>query len=320
MLRSIHSVHKITFLEIARHPAYYLITAITAFIIFISQKVVVFDFNSNLNMIRELGVSTLVLWGVFTCILFTQQSVFVEIENRCAMTLMAKPIRRFEYVLGKYFGLLRALFTGLLFLTIILMLTLWMDEGIPKLHRMGFKASTAVHHLVFHEAPGNSLEGPVFALGGPSVSAALLAAASTPREITWDYLFINFCSSNIWPVLIFSFLAFVHSAMIASFALALATFFTTVVVASGTLAFYLVGHLADYMAKGMPDAGIPALIVRQFMRCVLPNLEYFNPAEHIAQGEQLSAIYVALSLLYGILYVSLVLGMTSFAFSRRELP
>jgi hypothetical protein len=111
-----------------------------------------------------------------------------------------------------------------------------------------------------------------------------------------------------------------HTALVASFSLGLATAFPPVVVAVGTLAFYLIGHLTDFLHRAMSHSGALLSFVGQILSWVLPNLEHFNPSDHLARGEAVSAIYIALSLAYGILYVSFVLGTTVFAFSRRELP
>jgi ABC-type transport system involved in multi-copper enzyme maturation permease subunit len=319
MIRTILTIQKTAFIEIVRHPAYYLLTLATAFVIFISQFINLFSFRSEINIIRELGISTMVLWGVIACILFTYRSVYSELENRSAMSLLSKPVPRSAYILGKYLGLLRSLLIGLLLLTLVLILTLWVHEGIPKLERTVTKASTAVVHLFCHQTPGDSIEGPVKSLGGTAVGAALTSSTS-PGEIVWTYFFDDFMARNVWPMLVGAFLAFLHTAVVASFALGLATFAPPVVVATGTLTFYLIGHLTDKLHDVTSQMGTFLAIVGQLMRSLLPNLEHFNPAEHLSQGEPLSAIYIALAVAYGILYASVILGMTTFAFSRRELP
>ena len=319
MIRTTITIHKTSFLQIARHPIFYLVLSFAAFLVFISQKLVLFSFHTELNMIRELGLSTLVLWGVFVCILFTHQGVFAEFENRSAMTLLSKPLRRSSYVIGKYLGLLRALFLGSLLLTLTLILTLWIHEGLPKLELALVHSSASSIHVYLDQPPCDSMSGPVLSLGGASLGAPL-RFSMTPESAVWSYVTDHFFPSNVWPMLIGGLLSFVQVAVIASFSLCLATFFPTVIVAVGTLSFYLVGHLSDYLVGIFQRDVTLFVFVRQMVRCVIPNLEQFNPADHLSRGEALPAIYVALALLYGILYVLVVLGTTAFAFSRRELP
>jgi ABC-type Na+ efflux pump permease subunit len=295
-----------------------LILAFAGFIIFISQKLALFNFSSEINMIRELGLSTIVLWGVLTCILFTHQSVFSELENRCAMTVLSKPIRRSEYVLGKYLGLLRALLLGVLLLTLILILTLWIHEGIPGLTRSLNKSSSSFFHTHLNDTQA-SLAAPVNALGGASLGIAIRSSTSPDTEV-WSYFVNRFLVGNVMAMLVGGLLCAFQIAVIASFSLALATFFPTVVVAVGTLSFYIVGHLSDFLVGATRQDGATFYIVRQLIRSLAPNLEQFNPVDHLSRGEAIPAIYVALTFIYGILYVSAVLGATTFAFSRRELP
>ena len=319
MIRSTLTIQKTAFIQIARHPVFYLVLAFAAFLVFISQKLVLFSFHTELNMIRELGLSTLVLWGVFTCILFTHQSVFAEFENRSAMTLLSKPVFRSSYVVGKYLGLFRALFLGAFLLTLTLILTLWIHEGLPKLELSLIKSSSASLHVHMDSPPHDMMSGPVFSLGGSSLGAPL-RHATTPGEDVWAYVTGQFVPINVFPMLLGGLLAFAQIAVIASFSLCLATFFPTVVVAVGTLSFYLVGHLTDYLVGLLHSDVTISVIVRLLIRCVLPNLEQFNPVDHLSRGDALPTIYVALALAYGTLYVLVVLGTTSFAFSRRELP
>ena len=311
-------IQRITFIEISRNPVYYLVLGFASFVIFLSQKLALFSFHTELNMIRELGLSTIVLWGVLTCILFTHQSVFSEIENRSALTLLSKPVRRPSYVLGKYLGLARALLLGAAFLTLVLILTLWIHEGIPKLDRAVLKSSSTCLHYHMDRPPLDALSGTVHSLGG-SAYGILVRDATTSHYEVWSYFTTRFLSSNVWPMVVGGLLSFFQVGIIASFSLGLATFFPTVVVASGTLAFYVVGHLSDFLIGALRIEGALAYIVRQLVRCVLPNLEQFNPVDHLSRGESLPAIYVALAITYGILYVSVILGITAFAFSRREL-
>jgi hypothetical protein len=148
----------------------------------------------------------------------------------------------------------------------------------------------------------------------------LRSTAASPSDFVYAYVFGPFTQHNIFPLLEGGLLAFFQAALIASFSLSLSTFFPPVVVATGTLAVYVIGHTSDLLFQSLSQAGPVSLIVGQLVHWVLPNLGLFNPTDHLARGEPVSTIYIALAFSYGILYVSVVLGTTSFAFSRRELP
>jgi hypothetical protein len=319
-MRSILALHRTTYIEIARHPAFYVLTLFAALAIWISQYFILFGFHSNLNAMREVGHATLAIWAVLSCVLLSHQSIFVEIENRSALTVLTKPLHRHHYVFGKYLGLARALCLGLLFLLLVFILTLWSYEGLPKLTVLESRASLHPYPFATNTPVFDSIEVPMSSLGSLASGCALSASVTSPEGITLNFLFDTFASRNIWPILVGGFLIYIQSLIISGFSVALATFFPPVVVATGTISVYLIGHLTDLLSSALSQSGPLLNIVGQFCRWVLPNLELFNPADHLSRGQAVSAIYVALSAGYGILYVSIVLVTTAFAFSRRELP
>lgn len=64
-----------------------------------------FNFGtSELKFIADFGFGALTLFGSVLAIVTTTQLFFSEIENRTALTLLAKPVRRSEFLLGKFAG------------------------------------------------------------------------------------------------------------------------------------------------------------------------------------------------------------------------
>src|SRR5690606_21066284 len=65
-----------------------------------------FDFaTSELKFINDFGNGVLVLFGSILAIVVSAQIFFSEIENRTALTLLAKPVSRTSFILGKFCGL-----------------------------------------------------------------------------------------------------------------------------------------------------------------------------------------------------------------------
>lgn len=322
MFRATRTISRATYREAVRHPAYYILTLSAALLIYTSRKFTFFGFSSESNMIREMGIATFVLWGVIASILLAHQSLFVEIENRSAITLLAKPVPRPAYLFGKYLGLLRALALGLLFLTSVLILTLWVHEGLPTLVRVEARAAKSLIHFAADAPEWEFLspEGPTGVLGGVAPAAAAEALSLAPQELVWKYFHGEFLARNVWTILAGAFLSLGQIALVASCAVALAAYAPPVVVAAGTAAVYLVGHLTDYLSGALLRVGGPAAGLGRILAWMLPNLENFNPSDRLSRGEMVSGIYVALASAYAILYVFAVLGAAGFVFSRREMP
>lgn len=65
------------------------------------------DFNfgaSELKFIADFGDGAIAGFGAVLTVTLTAQLFFSEIENRTALTLLAKPVWRTEFVLGKFLG------------------------------------------------------------------------------------------------------------------------------------------------------------------------------------------------------------------------
>lgn len=64
-----------------------------------------FNFGtSELKFLADFGFGALTFFGSLLAIVVTAQLFLGEIENRTALTLLAKPVRRSEFVLGKFVG------------------------------------------------------------------------------------------------------------------------------------------------------------------------------------------------------------------------
>ena len=101
------------------------------------------DFNfgaSELKFLADFGFGALVFFGSTLTIATTAQLFFSEIENRTALTLLAKPVWRAEFILGKLAGIMAVVLGFCALLTALLALLLWWREcalraGMPGLAR-----------------------------------------------------------------------------------------------------------------------------------------------------------------------------------------
>ena len=66
------------------------------------------------KIIVDLGLSAMLLFGVFIAIFVGVGLVYKEIERRTVYTIFAKPVGRGEFLLGKYLGLCLTLLVNVL--------------------------------------------------------------------------------------------------------------------------------------------------------------------------------------------------------------
>ncbi len=105
-LRRIFWIARNTFVEAVRQKFFGFLLVLGCVLICISASLTSFDFgNSELKFIADFGFGGIFLFGSALAIVMTVQLFFTEIENRTALTLLAKPARRAEFLLGKFLGL-----------------------------------------------------------------------------------------------------------------------------------------------------------------------------------------------------------------------
>lgn len=80
-----------------------------------------FNFGYNeLKFIMDFGFGTIVLFGSILAIVGMAQLYYSEIDNRTALTLLAKPVLKSEFLMGKLLGVLLVLLCFVLLMSVIL--------------------------------------------------------------------------------------------------------------------------------------------------------------------------------------------------------
>jgi ABC-type transport system involved in multi-copper enzyme maturation permease subunit len=125
-----------TFREATRDRILYLILAFAVVMILASRAISLLTVGSEEKIIKDFGLGAISLFGVAAAIFVGVGLVFKEIERRTIYTLTAKPIRRSQFILGKYLGLALVLLVNLSIMTLafysLLALKGYMDVALGK--------------------------------------------------------------------------------------------------------------------------------------------------------------------------------------------
>jgi ABC-type transport system involved in multi-copper enzyme maturation permease subunit len=81
------------------------------------------------KVIIDLGLSCISIFGTLIAIFVGVSLVSKELEKRTIYAILAKPVRRWEFILGKYLGLLLTLFVNLAIMSAGLMVALLYQGG-----------------------------------------------------------------------------------------------------------------------------------------------------------------------------------------------
>lgn len=110
-----------TFLEAVRQKFFSSLLLISVALVGSSTFFQQFDFGTGeLKFITDFGFGALLFFGSILSITATTQLFFNEIENRTALTILAKPVYKLEFLAGKFFGAygLMLVFTSVIILVL----------------------------------------------------------------------------------------------------------------------------------------------------------------------------------------------------------
>lgn len=92
-----------------------------------------FALGESVKLIRDFGLGIASLLGVLTVIIIGSALIYKDIERRTIYTVVARPVRRFEIIIGKFLGLVILIALLQLGMAIIQQLIIFINEGKPAL-------------------------------------------------------------------------------------------------------------------------------------------------------------------------------------------
>ncbi|TKJ28282.1 hypothetical protein CEE39_10185 [bacterium (candidate division B38) B3_B38] len=123
-----------TFREAIRDRILYLLLFFALLMIFTSRIASLLTVGEESKIIIDVGLSAISFFGVLMAILIGITLVSREIEKRTIYNILSKPIRRYQFLLGKYAGLLLTILIMDFIMTLGLLLTLYFKSGRFELH------------------------------------------------------------------------------------------------------------------------------------------------------------------------------------------
>src|SRR5688572_4062829 len=114
-----------TFLETVVQPIYTLLIAIGIGILAVFGMLPFFTLGEDTVMFKSVGLDVIMILVLIATLFATSKSIFEEIEDRTMLTLMSKPVRRWEVLVGKYLGIITSAAVAIAIVGIVLILCVW---------------------------------------------------------------------------------------------------------------------------------------------------------------------------------------------------
>jgi len=171
------AITKNAFLQTVRQPVYGIILLATLGGLALSPSITGWTLDDDNKMLRDIGLSTLLIQGLFLACFAASSVLDIEIEDKTVLTVAAKPVPRWQFVLGKYLGILGAL-TAAHYLA-------------------GMAFFMTMRHGVLQTARDTS--DPTVLVLGPGIMAAVLIVAAVLNYI-YDWRFLPTVFTLVLPL------------------------------------------------------------------------------------------------------------------------
>src|SRR5437588_11884547 len=112
-MRVIRSIALNVFKESVRDKVLYNLVFFAVMLIAVSYLLGELTAGQDVKIIKDLGLAAMSVFGLFIAVFIGIGLVSKEVERRSIYSLLAKPIHRFQIVLGKYIGLVLTLAVNL---------------------------------------------------------------------------------------------------------------------------------------------------------------------------------------------------------------
>ncbi|MEK6644932.1 MAG: hypothetical protein AABZ08_13600 [Planctomycetota bacterium] len=107
-MNQLTAIAKNTCLQTMRQPVYGLIVLVTLFGFVLLPALTGWTLDDDNKMLRDMGLSTLLMQGLILAVFAASSVLDAEIEDKTVMTVAAKPVSRYVFILGKFIGVVLA--------------------------------------------------------------------------------------------------------------------------------------------------------------------------------------------------------------------
>jgi ABC-type transport system involved in multi-copper enzyme maturation permease subunit len=118
-----------TFKEAIRDRVLYLLFFFTVVALLFSRLLAMLTVGDRVKIIKDVGLASISLFGMLMAILIGTGLVYKEIDKKTVFTLISKPIHRWQFLLGKFFGLVLTLLIMTVLMSLIFLIIVFLHTS-----------------------------------------------------------------------------------------------------------------------------------------------------------------------------------------------
>ncbi|HEV2965327.1 MAG TPA: ABC transporter permease subunit, partial [Chthoniobacterales bacterium] len=271
-IRRIAAITTNTLTELTRQKAFYVLLIFALILIVSSVFMARFTFQQEFQILKDVSLGAMSIFSSLLAIVATARLIPQDIEDRTIYTILAKPVPRFEYLVGKLFGALLLLVISMAVMTVLFVAVLYFREQ-------------AVLNETAHElsrAPGEQLNDALNAVRTAGLNIDIFAGVGV--------IFLKAC-------------------LLAALTLFVSTFATTnIFTVVVMLVVYFIGHLQSMAREYWLQQQGASWLTQGFLALValiFPDLQAFNLTDEIVAGAIIPLAIFTKTALLGVFYVAI---------------
>jgi Cu-processing system permease protein len=273
-----------------------------------SVLVATLSLHNEARVVADLGAASLSLYGVLIALVLGSTSLYRELEHKTIFPILSRPVRRWEYLVGKYAGtmLTVAVFVCVDAAAVMAMLALETGQspwklggaGLFMLVLLGVALLRAAYARVYVLLPWSlALLGVAWVLAAPSPDERQLVLAASALAVS-------------------------EVAIVAAVATLFASFSSPFLTAVCTGMIFVLGRSSDTMAHiPVRQLGPAVSYSGKALTRVIPNLHVYVPARAFLLGLVAGHPvwpYVAMAAVHAVLYATALLVLSALIFRKRD--
>lgn len=275
-----------TFTELTRLKTFYVLLVFALLLIGNSVFVAQLTFQEEFQVLKDIALGAMSIFTSLLAIVATARLIPQDTEDRTLYTILAKPVARFEYLLGKLAGVLFLLAISLIIMSALFFLVLKVREQTVLSETM----------RQMQGSPPDQMAEALSAVRASAFGAGLFPAIG---------------------------IIYVKACLLAALTLFISTFATTTIFTTVLMVFvYFIGHLQStaraYWLQ-TNSAGWFTKLFLAFVALLFPDLQLFNLVDDIVAGNAIPLALFIKTTTLGFFYTGFYLLLAWSVFYRKEL-
>jgi len=127
-MRAITAIAANTFREAVRDRMLYLFVGFAVVLLVGSKLFGMLTVGDQTKIIKDLGLVSIEFFSMLIAVMMGLLLISREVDSRTVFNILAKPVRRWQFLLGKYLGLVAVVAVNLVLMTLLLVAVVWVYQ------------------------------------------------------------------------------------------------------------------------------------------------------------------------------------------------